>query len=721
MPSATELESMLVRLIGDGSSYQKMLATAQTATTATANHIQRTVGRIEVMTATVKGFGASVVSTGTQLLGVASGLGLAFKGVQLAAEAEEMEVAFGVMLKSVGAGKQIVKDLQEFAAKTPLNMPDLQRATKTLLQFGIAGGDVLPTLKMLGDTAGGNAERLQRMALAFGQMNATGRLMGEEVNQMIEAGFNPLQEISRTTGKSMAVLRDQMQKGLLTVDMVKNAFKTATSAGGNFENGMEKASQTLSGLFSTMQDDLGAFMRNVGKDLIELFRLKDVVKAVSEAAAEATEWFRGLSPEIKRVGAVVALVAGVVGSLAVLWPVIMAVAVPAFVALKAVILALISPLGLILAAVGLLVAAVVKNQGGIVATFQLIKQKALEAWAWTEPVRQAVVSLFHTIVDTGTQLFNRFASFVSDVWRRISDSANVDWNRVREVIRDAILFAEFTILNFSQVMETAWAGIKYFAVAALNTILENVGLVLAGPAVLAYLATNVSNWVEMWMSIERGAKDMFTKLALNIASFVEKVRDAIAGRDVDWTEFWEDFKGGIEFKGKGIEIKMLKDLEDRLKQEFEALKDKTGQSWEEFRKMKLKEFGLDEGFVGPPKPPFDAYEKSANTATGAVKKLGHEVKKLDAALVGSAENTARKFEYISHLYETGRVRSAGQPSQSILQADFTKQPEVLPDRAQQVTKIVWDKEALSVLLGIEKNTKEVADRPVMEFEEADLD
>ena len=240
-----------------------------------------------------------------------------------------MEISFGTMLQGAAAGKQMVEDLQAFAAVTPLDSASLQAATKTLLQFGTAGQDIMPTLKQLGDVTGGDAGKLQSMALAFGQMSSSGRLMGQDLLQMINVGFNPLQEIARTSGKSVAFLKQEMEQGRISVQMVKNALKSATSEGGNFVGLMEKQSKSVSGLFSTMGDDISGFLHSVGKDLIHLLKLNDIMQAISTAAQAATTWLAGVSPEVKRIAAVVGMVVVGVGALAAAWPLIAAVAGPA--------------------------------------------------------------------------------------------------------------------------------------------------------------------------------------------------------------------------------------------------------------------------------------------------------------------------------------------------------------------------------------------------------
>ena len=317
-----ELERLVVRLTGDASGYKRMLREASDGTKITADRLQIASQRVNAFGLRVRGFGAEAATAILPLIGITSSLGTAWRAINLAAEAEKTQAAFGVMLQSAEKGAQLTRDLQQFAAETPLNTSDIQRATRLLLQFGTAGEDVIPTLRTIGDVTGGDAQRMMQMALAFGQASASGRLMGQDLLQMINAGFNPLQEISRKTGKSIIELKKEMEKGHISIEMIRDAFKSATSAGGQFHNNMQTASKTLSGLYSTMQDDIDAVLRSIGTDLVEALHLKDAVKAVSGAAQAVGGWFNGMNDSAKTVVASVATLGGSLVVLSATWSLI---------------------------------------------------------------------------------------------------------------------------------------------------------------------------------------------------------------------------------------------------------------------------------------------------------------------------------------------------------------------------------------------------------------
>lgn len=309
----TELESLLVRLVGDGSSYQAMLNQAQVSTKQAAQQVEAAAGRIQGLGNSLQGFGQNALGVLGQL-GVAMSIGgIVTQAVKMAAETERMEVSFGVMLGNMKDGASMVKELQVLAANTPFELPTLLSSTKMLLQFGVVAEDIMPTLKMLGDVSGGDAAKMSSLSYAFGQITSTGRLMGQDLLQLINAGFNPLQEISKKTGRSMAELKADMEKGAISAEMVKTAFKDATSEGGRFFGFMEKSSQDVMGLFSTMKDDIGGALRELGFELIESLNLKEAIKAVSIFAKQVTEFFKGLPPDVKKF---LGLLIGITGAVA---------------------------------------------------------------------------------------------------------------------------------------------------------------------------------------------------------------------------------------------------------------------------------------------------------------------------------------------------------------------------------------------------------------------
>jgi len=181
----------------------------------------------------------------------------------LGVKQEQLNIAFTTFLGSAREAKKVMADLTKFSIVTPFTPDQVNGAAKALLAFGVKGKELIPILKMLGDVSAGTGKDLTEMAVIFGQIRSTGRLMGQDLLQLINAGFNPLQVISEKTGKSVAILKNEMEKGLISFDMVSEAFKTATSEGGLFFNLMEKQSQSIGGIMSTISGNIEEGFKNI--------------------------------------------------------------------------------------------------------------------------------------------------------------------------------------------------------------------------------------------------------------------------------------------------------------------------------------------------------------------------------------------------------------------------------------------------------------------------
>ncbi len=205
---------------------------------------------------------------------------------------------FTTMLGSASEAQKMLSDIKDFAAKTPFELTDLAKGTQTLLAFGTESEKIMPTLKMLGDVSLGNSEKFSSLAVVYGQIQSTGRLMGGDLLQLINNGFNPLQVISQQTGESMLQLKDKMEKGGISADMVTKAFESATAQGGQFYNSMDNASKTFSGQMSTLKDNIAT---TFGAVLEPLFNNAsgNIIPKLNTAFTNLGNWIRENMPIIQ--------------------------------------------------------------------------------------------------------------------------------------------------------------------------------------------------------------------------------------------------------------------------------------------------------------------------------------------------------------------------------------------------------------------------------------
>ena len=208
------------------------------------------------------------------LLGVGKAMGIAFSAQQAIAfvkqvvsvrsEIQALEVSFRTLLGSQQASAELMRQMKEFAAATPLQLGDLAKGAQTMLGFNVNPDEIMPMLKAIGDISMGDAQKFQALTLAFSQMQSVGKLMGQDLLQMINAGFSPLAVMADKTGKSIGELKEEMSKGAISADMVKQAFIDATSEGGQFYGMLSGQGDTvkgalaqLSGAFTDMFNGIG--------------------------------------------------------------------------------------------------------------------------------------------------------------------------------------------------------------------------------------------------------------------------------------------------------------------------------------------------------------------------------------------------------------------------------------------------------------------------------
>lgn len=219
----------------------------------------------------------------------------------IGAQAEQTSVAFTTLVGSEEKAAGILKEINDFAAKTPYGNLDLTDNANTMLNFGVQADKVNGYLRQLGDIAAGDKNKLGSLSLVFGQVTSAGKMSGQDLLQFINAGFNPLKELEKMTGKTYAELQDMMSKGQIGSDAVAAAINHATSEGGAFAGMSDKLSQTVSGKFSTL-------VGNVQQAAVDMFNeIKPIVNDIMDL-------FLAIVPPIaSAIRGIFSVIAGVIG------------------------------------------------------------------------------------------------------------------------------------------------------------------------------------------------------------------------------------------------------------------------------------------------------------------------------------------------------------------------------------------------------------------------
>jgi tape measure domain-containing protein len=245
--------SLTVKIRGDASHFEK-----------TMSGVKRD---IKGLTVGIAAFGTAAVAA--SVAGAYGVVRLAKGASDAASDFEQLTMQFETLTKSGEVTQKLLAEMRADAAKSPLSISDYANAGKTLLAFGGDAQTLMDTLRVLGDVSMGNSDRFGSLALAFAQTQAAGRLMGQEVLQFINAGFNPLQQISKKTGESMGELKKRMEDGAISAAEVKQAFKDATSEGGLFYQAIQKGGETTAGKIAKVKDGILSLQIAFGTGLNE--------------------------------------------------------------------------------------------------------------------------------------------------------------------------------------------------------------------------------------------------------------------------------------------------------------------------------------------------------------------------------------------------------------------------------------------------------------------
>ncbi|MEG1892771.1 MAG: tape measure protein [Bacilli bacterium] len=394
--------------------------------------------------------GLGTLAKGVAKVGTIAGTGISVLGgigVKYNADMESYTTNFKVMLGSQEKAIKKVEELKTMAAKTPFGMAELADATQVLLSFGMANEEVTPTLKMIGDVSLGNKEKFKSLSLAFAQVQSSGKLMGQDLLQMVNQGFNPLQVISEMTGKSMVELKKDMENGAISADMVSEAFAYATSEEGKFYNGMDEASKTTDGLMSTLKDDAlaktGELFGAISEKLKELipkvieFIAKIDVKDVVKKLGEMWQKFVDLLPIIVGVTTSLLIFAGALKIVTFINGLKKALDLLTLTQIKLNLSMNLCPIILIVSLIAGLITAIVvlwnTNEG--------FRNALINAW-------EAIKNAFKVAGEFIAEIFNKIKEFFKDLWVSIKEVFTNIKNFFVKTWNSIVLFFTEGIPNF---------------------------------------------------------------------------------------------------------------------------------------------------------------------------------------------------------------------------------------------------------------------------------
>ncbi|MDD2199787.1 MAG: phage tail tape measure protein [Bacteroidales bacterium] len=496
-------------------------------------------------------FGDKIAGLGSKLtLGLTAPLvAVATMGVKYNADMEQYQAGLETMLGSAEKATKMLVDLKTMANKTPFETTDLIKASQTMLAFGMSSTDTMSALKMLGDVSMGNKDKLGSLTLAFAQVQSTGRLMGQDLLQMVGQGFNPLQIISEKTGRSMAELKKDMEKGAISADMVTESFKTATSEGGRFYGAMDKQSQTLAGRMSTIKDQ---FSETIGEFTSSLL---PVITEVLSGLSDLIDKFNNLSDAQKETIGKIALllialgpILAVIGNISKVIGVVVKLIAPSG-ALRIAIRGIITAVTTLATTLGLPVLAIVGIIGAITAGIVLIVK-------FRKQIGEFISNVWNSITGFISNVWNAIPKFFSNIGKSISDF-------ISKLPETLAYWFGFIIGRIT----------KFFIDVAL-------GIVNFIYKIPSYIEAFINFWKELpsklWSALKLAVNkigDFFTNMWNSIVTETPKLLNK-------FVNFWKELPGKLKQIGTNI----VDGLFNGIKNSWENLKKKTKKLLDSFVK-----------------------------------------------------------------------------------------------------------------------------------------
>lgn len=513
----------------------------------------------------------------------------------------------------------------------------------------LAGNTLSRALRILSVSAVENADAHKRLGIEVFDEQGAMRNMADIVKNLEDA-LVPMSDELRTAELKALGFEIRLQQAILpllgTSEQIREFEADLRAVRDEMKRVADQEMKSFTNQMKMAWNQVTVLAIGVGE------MLAPAMTFLRETLTQVVTWLDKLDPAIKTtILVIIGMTAALIG--------FFAVAVTGFKILNVLTGGVPIIMGLILTtilATSVGAAVLVNRFGGIVETLKYLKEQGIAAWEWLKPTRKAVIDFFKTAWFAAHQAFDAIAQFATDTWNSITGGATINWEEVQRIIIKAIIGAEWVLLNFGTTWQLMWAGIKYYAVASLNLILENLKYVLASPAMVAMWTAHVVGWRNVFKAILEVASYSW-KLLYNMAKLYGDVMvHIIEGRK--WKEIPEKFFNfklpTFKFVGEGIQIPGLKNLEKRLKDEFEKLGGEAAESFEVFYKRKLEELSLPDDIAkaldkptGPNLP--DLAKKYAGLGLQAGeefnKGLSHQLGKLESVLFGSAEALSRIEEY----------------------------------------------------------------------------
>ena len=473
---------------------------------------------INSLSKSADGLSSKFTSFGTKMtVGVTAPLtALATAGVKYNAT---METYLANLTTLLGGNEQeaqkLLDTLKEMANTTPYEATDLIKSTQTMMAFGLEAKDSYNYLQMLGDISLGSAEKLSSLTLAFSQIASSGRATMEDINQMVEQGFNPLTIIAEKTGESMGEVRERVSAGGVSFEEIAEAMKTATSEGGLYYEAMDKAGKTTEGKVSSLKDAFNSALGSMTESLLPF-----VTEAVN-GLTKVANWFANLDEDGKRTVLILAGIALAIGPVSAAigtlikvgsgiktlvtmiksWSVVTKLMTAAQAALNLVMS--MNPITLIIIAIVALIAIIVL------------------LWTKCEWFRDGVMAVINAI----WSVIQTVATFIGNIFQTVFNVVSGVFNAIWSVVQTVFNFIWTIVQNYVNFWITVWSTIFNVVSTVLTTIWNTIQSVFN--FIWGIISGVINSIISAFRNVANIVKSVFTSVKNAISSLFKGVVNII--------------------------------------------------------------------------------------------------------------------------------------------------------------------------------------------------
>lgn len=685
-----EVGNLFVKLNLDMSGLQRGLEQAKAQVAGLGDRLQSAMKAAEP--------GSKALAASLAAVGAAAGA-LGLKTIKMAGQMEQSRIAFTTMLGSAEAADAFLRELYDFAARTPFEIEGLQQSARQLLAFGFHAQEIIPMMEAIGNAVsglGGGAVEIERVVRALGQMQAKGKVTAEEMMQLAELGIPVWDILAEKIGVSIPEAMNKASKGGISAAEGINAIIEGMNE--RFPDMMQKQSDSLLGIWANFEDNVSMILTRIGDDLIETFNLKGKLKSAVEAlerlqAIIGEEGLQGLFDQLStRAKMAIAAIAGA----------ITAALIPAFVALATAIWGAMAPL-LPFMAVGAAIAALaytiykawsdnmfgiqdkVKTTGAVISSaFQVAVASIMTAFNKLKEIVLRILQGIMNAVEPLVGVLGKVAPSFESAFKRAQaaiktkgDAASKEAEKQAAKLREAAASLQISAAEMREAF-SSWStpgtsvGLGDFRIKDKLDVSSVLGLGAAGESIsdtMSKVAAAGSKVAAAGSKAAQTLRAAWEATAESLENRLAQVKTAfeIKGNQLDITgNKAQQLRNDIDSLTAQIEIQ--KQIIEATNEGYEQMKAEKGENSEEAQKLKLKL--LEE------QKALSDLEKQLYDATNAMKAHAQEFRDLAAEidkveqkykddLAAALEDYQRKVEEVNRKVREEEQRTTDEYNRAV--------------------------------------------------------